>query len=89
MKSQVIISSICYDISNSVEDRPCCTESVKHPQTVDGNCVPACCKVRVTNTVQLGFLLVLKHWEQHDPPVCETDLMVTQLMPLVVSFYSQ
>lgn len=41
MKPQVIISSICYDISDGVEDRPCCAESVKHSQTVDGNCVPA------------------------------------------------
>lgn len=41
MKPQVIVSSVCYDISDSVEDRPRCTEPVKHPQTVNGNCVPS------------------------------------------------
>jgi len=37
----VIISSICYEISDSVEDRLCCTESMKHPQTADDDCVPS------------------------------------------------
>lgn len=82
VKPQVIMTSICSDMSDSVQDRLCCVESGKHPHTAEGNSVPAF-TARLglpVRPVRSSFLLVLNDSTIH--LAVKQGLVVSQLLPL-------